>query len=116
MTTTTIPDVPVPAGAVTVHEWYDPGAPFGILPMNYGPDTQRTFNGTNRGIPVERRTGHHDDIEVAIYGEQYADGRIVREIGVYELHSDSPITSGEARALAATLIEAADEIDGWAGR
>ena len=35
-------------------------------------------------------------------------------IDVYVL-SDDGIRAGQARALAARLVEAADEIDGWAG-
>ncbi|CAM3108272.1 hypothetical protein BST27_18605 [Mycobacterium intermedium] len=53
------------------------------------------------------------DVRVIIDGTQYSDGRIERFVTT---DSAEGMGSAEARQLAALIIEAADEIDGWAER
>jgi hypothetical protein len=72
---------------------------------NIGDDTwTRFFVGTSRKL---------GDVEVFISGIQSSDGAISRAIGV---SAGEDMGATEARHLAALLIEAADELDGWAGR
>jgi hypothetical protein len=53
---------------------------------------------------------------VYVSGLQRPNGSVDREIVVHRLHADKPITAEQARELAAVLVvEAADEIDRWAG-
>ena len=97
MTTTTTPDVLVPAGAVEVHEWYDlAGAP------------SRYFTGSAWVLERDDR-----NVSVRIDGTQYPDGRADRLIGVDEGHYErlSELTSITARELGRPLIAAADEVD-----
>jgi hypothetical protein len=49
-------------------------------------------------------------VVVAVQGEQYGDGRIERYVGVDGLDVD--LAAGAARQLAATLLDAADALDG----
>src|SRR6478609_3498806 len=91
--TTTVPDVAPPAGA-TPDIWE-------------GNPAQRVVAGINRGID-----GH--DVLVWTATVQYADGSLREPAQVHvELHHDDAMTADQARAPAAQLIEAADEIDGW---
>jgi hypothetical protein len=106
-TTTTAPDVPLPGGAVRVHEWERPEV------TGY-PESARFFVGASRTVDIEQQRG--GNIEVTVDGTQWADGRIERWITVYQMHPDSPAASGEARKIAAALIECADEADRWATR
>ena len=69
---------------------------------------QRVVAGINRGID-----GH--DVLVWTAAVQYADGSLRQPAQVHvELGHDDAMTADQARALAAELIEAADEIDRWA--
>jgi hypothetical protein len=92
-----------PAGASYVGDWDD--ARFGV------DAALRYFRGSKRVIGRGGNLGK--DITVATDGLQYADGRINREIttalGDYE--ALDPLTSEQARQLAAALIAASDEID-----
>jgi hypothetical protein len=99
MTTTATPDVPLPAGA-EADVWDDGG---------------RTIRGPLRGVD-----GY--DLIVWTAAEQFADGSIDVDGEVeapnvlVENHAARGMTSDQARELAAVLIEAADEIDGWAAK
>jgi hypothetical protein len=72
--------------------------------------------GVSRGI-----TGR-DDVIVGTTALQFSDGSVDDGSGhedphVYaETNSDSGLSSGQARGLAAVLLEAAAEVDRWAGR
>src|SRR5215218_3191839 len=89
MTTNTIPDVPVPAGAVRAEDWQ--------------PEGYRVFEGEQRYI--------NESISVWIHGLQHADGSIDdgtnREapgIAVSGLHWEDAIDAETARRLADFLV------------
>ena len=94
--------VPLPAGAVKVHEWDDRNEQVGAF---------RYFTGTSR---VVDRDDRDDDIDVLIEGTQYPDGSVDRLIGIHSL-DDGPLTIGQARQLARALIAAADETEQMSG-
>jgi hypothetical protein len=98
-TTTTIPNVPIPPGAVTVEDWDE-----------YG---QRGFEGRHW---VVRADGfwHKTDFNIEISGIQQRSGEVDRVIHPGQLHPDNPITSAMARAVGEALIAAADEYDATA--
>jgi hypothetical protein len=107
MTTTTHPhpDVPLPAGA----EWAD--ANCGWEPDE--PQAYRVIYGVPRGV-----VDH--DMAVQTSALQYADGSFnctddPPRVSL-DIHYDHGLTSAQARALAATLVDAADEVDGWVTR
>ena len=110
-TTDQLANVPHPAGATKVDDWFNPDALIGTIVSYVGPDTARYFTGTSW---VVDRDGNDEDIDVSIVGDQYVDGRVQRHI-VIQLHSDEPITPGQARQLAAALTAAADECEQMAG-
>ena len=96
--TTTVPDVPVPPG-VEPDAW-----------QNDVPQPYRVLFGALRNTDgVEYTT-----VQATAY--QYTDGRIddgsVREAPHVYLGDDA-LSSSQARELAAALIVAADEVDGW---
>jgi hypothetical protein len=98
--TTTIPDVPVPPGA-RPDTWQDDS------PFPY-----RVLIGECRGIDGVDT----DHVSVQPTGIQFSDGRIDDGSEHEPPHvylRDDALTATQARELAATLIEAADEIDGW---
>jgi hypothetical protein len=105
MTTTTThsPDVPVPAGA-RPDAWHDDSP----LPCRLLLGECRGINGVNT-----------DHVSVQPTAIQFSDGRI-DDGSVHEpphvYLADNALTTTQARELAATLIEAADEVDGWASR
>lgn len=99
------PDVPLPAGAQYATDW-EAGKPqaFRVL---YGP---------------ARTVGDDDNACVSTDAVQFADGSIDRDGWVWSpgmviAHEDTDtgirLNSTEARALAAVLLEAADQLDGW---
>ena len=98
MTTTT--DTPAcevtkPAGADYVAPWqYD-------LPI-----PSRPFFGKARGI-----TGR--TIVVGTSGHQWADGSVASTATIEIIGRPDGLASGQARELAAALLQAADEVDGW---
>jgi len=87
----------------------DVAPPAGTIPDVWeGNPAQRVVAGINRGID-----GH--DIVVWTATVQCADGSLREPAQVHvELSHDDAMTADQARALAAELIEAADEIDRWA--
>jgi hypothetical protein len=103
MTTTTIPDVPVPPGA-RPDTWQDDS-----------PQPYRILLGDVRGIDGVDT----DRLCVQPTAVQFADGR-VDDGSVHEpphvYLCDHAFTATQAREVAALLIAAADEVDGWAAK
>jgi hypothetical protein len=100
MSTNTIPDVPVPHGA---------------HPDTWQHDSHRVLLGDVRGID-----GVDTDLVcVQVTAVQFPDGRIddgsVHEPPHVYLRDDA-LSPTQARELAALLIQAADELDGWVKR
>ena len=91
MTTFSLPNLPIPPGA-TAGGW----------------DEMFDDDGAVRSLAWFR----HDaaGIGIGVDGLQHEDGRIDRYIGLYNC-SNPELTSGQARALATALMEAADEYD-----
>jgi hypothetical protein len=95
------PNVPFPAGAVTVYDWHD---------TQYGIDhAGRYFCGFTR--VVER--DNDKDISVLVDGTQRPDGRSVRVITIIEGDREAipSLTPSLARQIAAALVAAADEVE-----
>jgi hypothetical protein len=101
--TTTIPDVPVPPGA-RPDTWQDDS------PLPY-----RVLLGEVRGIDGV----DIDRVCVQPTAVQFSDGR-VDDGSAHEppqvYLNDYGLTSAQARELAAVLVDAADEVDGWLAR
>jgi hypothetical protein len=98
--TITLPPVPLPAGAEDDGTWTDddPQPPY------------RVIYGVPRGVV---------GIELALQTSalQYADGSINTTDDPprvsLDIHPDDGLTGQQARDLAASLLEAADEVEGW---
>lgn len=101
MTTTTLPDVQMPCGAIKVHPWEGPDITGLPPPVRY-------FDGTLRVVAIEQLTTQ--DVEVEMIGQQWA-GVVEREIVVHQMHRDGPITIAQARHLAAALTAAVEEAE-----
>lgn len=103
MTAPTTSNVPYPAGAVHVCEWYDTDTP------------GRYFLG--RSWPVERTNDgggrRGGDMEVHIDGTQHVDGTVERFVWVQEGDYEriTELTAAEARQLGQALIDAAAEVE-----
>jgi hypothetical protein len=100
-TTYTIPDVPMPVGAVRAEDWQ--------------PERYRVFEGEQRYL--------NKSISVWTHGLQHIDGSIddgtSREapgIAGGGVHWEDAIDAETARRLADLLVMAADEVDRWAQR
>jgi hypothetical protein len=102
-TATAIPDVPLPAGARQVGGW-DPGR---IMDADETRDWRLIF-GADRKITDGTAYVH-------LRATQYADGSL-EDLGVTVYTADDDLSSDQARELAAVLLEAAAELDGWARR
>jgi hypothetical protein len=104
MPTTTIPDVPLPAGATKVGKWLNGD--------DVDPRPARCFTGDHWSI----EWGHLDGepVIVELGGEQCSDGEIVRYVCARVPSGEAYMTAEKARELAGVLVEAADQIDGWA--
>ena len=103
MTATTISDVSVPPGA-RPDTWQDD------VPQPY-----RILFGEVRGIDGK----DIDDVSVQPTAVQFSDGRVDDGSVHQPPHvylCDDGLTGMQARELAALLIAAADEVDGWAAR
>jgi hypothetical protein len=100
MTTTTIPNLSLPCGAIKVFDWESPDFIGLDQPVRY-------FDGTRRVIEIEQPTTR--DIEVEIQGQQWGDGVIEREIIVHPMHRDGPISIDQARQLSAAVAAAVEE-------
>jgi hypothetical protein len=100
-TTTDLANVPHPAGATHVADWYD---------MQFGIDhVSRYFTGSSR---VVERNDQARDVIVQIDGTQGADGDATRRILIFDGNTEVLQLSGDhARQLARALIAAADEIE-----
>ena len=99
-TTTDLANVPTPAGVTRTDKWQDD------VPRPY-----RVLFGELRN------TGSVKFTTVQATAIQFGDGRI-DDASVYDAPhvylGDDALTSAQARALAAALIETADEVDRWA--
>ncbi|MGV7687131.1 hypothetical protein PJN34_23280 [Mycobacterium kansasii] len=106
MTTTTnpFPHIPLPPGVEYADLWG----------QGDGGRQQRLINGITRGVEG------NSDIQVYNAAVQYADGTLAQDAlnrpSVWIYACEEALSSGQARALAAELIAAADELDGWAER
>jgi hypothetical protein len=97
-TTPCYPDVPLPAGVTAAGGWQ----PNDALPY-------RVVLGEDRGV-----TNHN--VVVHTIAIQFADGRIADgRIKAATVYSGRGLSSTQARELAAALLEAADDLDRWAG-
>jgi hypothetical protein len=85
--------VPLPAGADHAYPWEYVGTP----------NESRYFVGTRRTI---------GRVEILIDGTRYASGREERSLTVHGVDNDRNVPTDTARKIAASLIAAADEIDG----
>ena len=87
---TTPPNLPTPADAITVDDWddWDDG------------EYWRMF-----------RSWAHRACCVSIRGLQFSGGHVERVISC-DVAEDDEMTAGDARLLAAALVEAADRLDG----
>lgn len=84
--------LPLPAGAVEVQHWEEADGRW-----------HREFTGTER---------HHDrGLDVIICGAQQADGSVQRHANVYASDSPPDCEPADLRAMAALLVDAADELD-----
>lgn len=90
---TTNPEVPPPAGAVSVGEWLLDGG------------NARHFAGTVREVDLAR--GEIATVKIA--GDQFAAGHVDR-YAIVERRLPA-LSAAEARQLARTLMAAADELD-----
>ena len=89
--TMTTPNLPVPPGA-TADDWCE------------------LTTDTSDLIRFLTWSKHDTDkIGVAVDGQQFSDGRVERQVMMYD--SDMPLTAEDARKLAAALLEAAEELD-----
>lgn len=93
MNTIHTPNLPVPAGATAVEEWY--------APTEFPEDFTRSLTW------FERRLGK---VGVSIEGAQFGDGHVDRYISVWQAENKE-LTPSEARELAAAVLEAADELE-----
>ena len=104
MTTTTTtnpyPDVPLPAGARPVGGW-DPGR---FMAEDEARDW-RLIHGADRTITDSATYVH-------LRATQYCDGNL-EDLGIGVHADDDALNSDQARELAAVLLEAAAELDGW---
>src|SRR6476619_5990418 len=102
---TTIPDVPVPAGATYVGEW----------PGN-GDD--RYWRGTQHVID-RSDDAYNEDLVVEVWGTQSRAGDVERRVDVLDLRDGQRweqltfSSAAHVRAVGEALIAAADEIDAW---
>lgn len=114
MTTTTErsshPEVPLPSGAKWDGDWNDEEPPY---------VTYRIIHGRDRvvGGPIEHFGGHTTGLaEVETSACQLIDGTLeVDDPPQIQVHvyRDIGLNPEEARQVAALLLEAADEIEGW---
>ena len=92
------PDVPLPTGVAAAGGWQPDG------PLPY-----RVVLGEDHGV-----TDHN--VVVHTVAIQFADGRIAdARIKAATVYSGRGLSSTQARELAAALLEAADQLDGWTG-
>ena len=103
ITTEDLANVPHPAGAVQVHEWFNDDQPVGAVVDHVYEGTRRWFVGISRLVSCP----DVPDIKVWIDGFQYADGHADRYIMVDNVHTDHPLdvgVGGEATREPATEV------------
>ncbi|WP_261887546.1 DUF6907 domain-containing protein, partial [Mycobacterium marinum] len=101
----TAPNVPLPPGA----EYADPWGAVDSDPRQY-----RVINGATRSVEG------NSDVEVWTAAVQYDDGTLDQDAldrpNVWIQAHQEGLSSAQARELAAALLSAADELDGWTRR
>jgi hypothetical protein len=83
------------------------------LPLPAGAATDGWTSLTEHDEPMRFLTWSHHDaagMGICVDGEQHANGTVHRHVSLYG--HDLQLTADQARALAAALVEAADEMDG----
>ena len=98
-TTNPYPNIPRPAGAKLVDDWYDVDTS----------EPARYFRGSC--WIIQRTDGFADYFCVQVDGTQQHDGTATRQVVL----DDIDLTADQARQLAQAVLEAADELDQWAG-
>jgi hypothetical protein len=96
-------NVPHPAGATRVYDWYDTDTP----------GAGRFFTGGSWVVERDDRDGDDGDLQIQVYGTQYAaDGRVEVFITVDEGRYErlTGLTLADARQLGRALMAAADEL------
>lgn len=96
MTITTVPNVPIPAGAASVGDWDGGGRLF------YG-SVLATIDKLGGWLP--------EDVRVCTGGSQTEDGAYAWEVVAGPVHPDYPLTAAQARRIGGALIAAADELN-----
>jgi hypothetical protein len=109
-TTPTIPNVPLPAATTEASEWVD------SFQWAESDGAARVFYGATRAVLDARG---EKIAEIRTSGLQHADGSVdtgrdLPTVDIY-IHTDDGLNSARARELAAVLLLAADEMDGWVG-
>jgi hypothetical protein len=90
-TTTTQPNVPMPAGAIDVGEWDLDGG------------TARSFTGGTRALQITDAV-----VTLEIGGDQDASGQVARRAWI---NGNVPLTAADSRKLARALMAIGDELD-----
>ncbi|BCI89368.1 hypothetical protein PJK45_20610 [Mycobacterium kansasii] len=102
--TTTTPDVPLPPGAVFANLWEDA-------------TTDRPYRRiTSEVRSIEGNTNVLVWVEAIQYGDGSLDQSAIDRPSVQIEANQEALSSRQARELAAALLTAADELDGWAKR
>jgi hypothetical protein len=96
------PDVPLPAGAVEASQWEQRELPYRLI-NNAGQITTDHENWLDLDASCLRADGTIDEGRIML-PQVYVDG------------GDRGFNSDQARELASALLEAAAELDRWAGR
>lgn len=92
-------DVPLPPGSEQSFEW-----------LPYFEDDLHGDNGWRRLLQWAEYPAGIEDVQVILNGWQKPDGTYIRQVGLY-LEDEAEMTAEQARALAAALLKAADDLD-----
>ena len=103
MTTTNIPDVPLPAGAYVQADWHDTGGQYRIVTTDARPVDATDLIVSVSAVQLPDGSIDKDESPLVWVDEQ-VDGRRCECFN---------ITTAGARQLARALIAAAEQVDGW---
>lgn len=98
-------DVHPPAGVISVGAWEQH--------REHGWSRVAVWHSYEGAVADPRLAGTH--ISVDITGWQHCDGGFTRSVALWGVQEGEELTGERARAVAALLLEAADELDRWAG-